>query len=152
MKRSDRMEKLASISSNFEHLAGATLSTVQAQYQKELNQLEQLKIYREDYQRLLKERLNSSISSREIQDYKFFFSSLDSAIHQQEETLKQCEAQLATVKNNWLNKHLETRKMEKATNNIRAEEQAESDKAQQQEMNEVTGQFHGKNGNFPEHH
>ena len=66
MKRSARLEKIANINLGFENLAGASLATARTQYQAQVNQLKQLKLYKEEYQRQLTERLKGSISAIEL--------------------------------------------------------------------------------------
>ena len=137
MKRSERIGRIANINQSFENVAGASLSAAQAQYQNELNQLEQLKVYRNDYQSMLKERMKLTVSPKEMQDYQYFFSSLEIAIAQQEEVVNQCLQEMDSSKQNWLGKHMDTQKMYKVKENLKSEETEAECKKEIEELNEI---------------
>lgn len=136
MKRSARLEKIANINLGFENLAGASLATARTQYQAQVNQLKQLKLYKEEYQRQLTERLKGSISAIEIQDYQYFFASLDNAIAQQVEIVKQSAEQLDASRNNWLDKKQDVTKMSRAAETLKNQEDAVELALEQKENDE----------------
>lgn len=136
MKRSARLEKIANINLGFENLAGADLATARTQYQAQENQLKQLKLYKEEYQRQLTERLKGTISATEIQDYQYFFASLDNAIAQQTEIVKQSAEQLDASRNNWLDKKQDVAKMSRVAETVKSQEAAAELGREQKENDE----------------
>jgi len=136
MKRSARLEKIANINIGFENIAGASLSTARTQHEMQENQLKQLKLYKEEYQQQLTERLKATISAIEIQDYQYFFASLDNAIAQQTEIVKQSAEQLEASRNNWLDKKQEVAKISRAAENLKGQEAATELGKEQRESDE----------------
>lgn len=137
MKRSERFDKIASINVGYENLAGASLASTRDQYRKQENQLEQLKIYKEEYQQQLKTRLETTISANEIRDYQYFFSSLDTAISQQAEIVRESAAQVEKSKNHWLDKKREVAKISRVAENLRSEETDAQQKNEQKITDEL---------------
>ena len=137
MKRSTRLEKLADINSGYENMALAALATARAQYQKQEDQLNQLKIYRDDYRSQLIERMQVTTSANEIRDFQYFFSSLDDAIDQQAMEVEKAAAELQKVEQNWLQSRQEVKKFSQAANNLRQREEADIERRSQQESDEL---------------
>lgn len=137
MKRFERLDKIAGINLGHENLAGASLASSRDQYSQQVNQLEQLKIYKKEYQQQLKTRLETTISANEIRDYQYFFSSLDTAISQQVELVKQSAAQVEESRNNWLDKKREVAKISRVSENLRARETAAQLKNEQKITDEM---------------
>lgn len=147
MKRSARLEKIANINLGFENIAGASLASSKTEFKKQENQLEQLKIYKQEYQKQLRERLQNSISANEILDYQYFFSSLDNAIEQQTEIVKQSASQVDISKTNWLNKKREVAKISRIAEKAKAIETDAQQKIEQKISDELNlSRFALKNG------
>lgn len=138
MKRSARMDKIADINLGFENMAGASLTSSRSEFQAQENQLEQLKIYKGEYHDQLKSRLKNTITAREMQDYQYFFSSLDSAISQQEEVVKQSAHKVEASQQNWLDKKQDHSKIVKVAENLKKHEDAVLQKKEQTESDELT--------------
>ena len=136
MKRSDRFKKITDINLGFENIAGAALARARASYLKEEKQLEQLIIYRNEYQQKLKERLMNNISPNEILDYQYFFLSLDKAISQQVELLEKQSLLIEKNKQNWLMKKNEVAKFKCATTNLKNKELVFDKAIEQKEADE----------------
>lgn len=137
MKRSARMEKLAEINLGYENTAVAALAAARANYQKQEDQLEQLRIYREDYREQLAARMNGSTSVNAIRDFQYFFESLDDAITQQTREVEKAALELEKVEKNWLSCRQEVRKFNQAADNLRRQETAESERRAQLETDEL---------------
>ena len=137
MKRSTRLEKLADINSGYENMALAALATARSQYQKQEDQLNQLKIYRDDYRSQLIERMQVTTSANEIRDFQYFFSSLDDAIDQQALEVEKAAAELAKVEQNWLQSRQEVKKFSQAASNLKQREDADVERRSQQESDEL---------------
>ena len=137
MKRSTRLEKLADINSGYENMALAALATARAQYQKQEDQLNQLKIYRDDYRSQLIERMQSTTSANEIRDFQYFFSSLDDAIDQQTLEVQRAAKELDKVEQNWIQTRQEVKKFSQAAHNLKQRELADVERRSQQESDEL---------------
>ena len=137
MKRSTRLEKLADINSGYENMALAALATARSQYQKQEDQLNQLKIYRDDYRNQLIERMQVTTSANEIRDFQYFFSSLDDAIDQQAQEVERAATELEKVEQNWLQSRQEVKKFSQAANNLKQREEADMERRSQQESDEL---------------
>lgn len=131
MKRSERLARINVINHNLENMAGTQLATVYAEYSTQVKQLEQLHIYKEDYNEQLKHKLNDSIRPEVLRDYKYFFSSIDTAILQQEALVTRLHVKVEKSQADWLDKHSEVQKINVAGENMRKlEQQLEARKEQ----------------------
>ena len=131
MKRSERLARINVINHNLENIAGTQLATVYSEYSVQVKQLEQLHIYKDDYAEQLKSKLNGSIRPEVLRDYKYFFSSIDTAIAQQEGLVQRLHTKLEKSQSEWLDKHSEVQKINVAGDNMRKlERQAEARKEQ----------------------
>ena len=137
MKRSTRLEKLADINAGYENMALAALATARAQYQKQEDQLNQLKIYRDDYRNQLTERMQDTTSANEIRDFQYFFASLDDAIDQQALEVDRAATELEKVEQNWLHSRQEVKKFSQAASNLKQREDADAERHTQMESDEV---------------
>lgn len=138
MKRSARMEKLADINLGYENMAVAALATARANYQKQENQLEQLRIYREDYREQLSARMQGSTSANAIRDFQYFFESLDDAISRQTQEVEKAALELEKVERHWLNCRQEVKKFNQAANSLRSQESATQERRAQRETDELS--------------
>ncbi len=138
MKRSARMEKLAEINLGYENTAVAALATARANYQKQENQLEQLRIYREDYREQLTKRMQGSTSVNALRDFQYFFESLDDAITQQSREVERVAMELEKVEKNWLNCRQEVKKFNQAAGNLRRQENDAAERRAQLENDELS--------------
>lgn len=138
MNRSERLQKIAELNMAFENNAGADLSSCRSNYQQCKDQLDQLRVYREEYHERLHTKMQHSITANEIRDFQFFFSSLDLAIEQQAQILDQSAAQVEQSRLNWLEKKQDVSKMSKAAENLKNREMADSNKREQQAADELS--------------
>lgn len=144
MKRSERLARINVINHNLENMAGTQLATVYAEYSVQVKQLEQLHIYKDDYAEQLKNKLNSSIRPAVLRDYKYFFSSIDTAIQQQEGLVKRLHAKLEKSQAEWLDKHSEVQKINVAGENMRKLEQRIEARKEQITSDELSLRMAGK--------
>lgn len=137
MKRSTRLEKLADINSGYENMALAALASARAQFQKQEDQLNQLKIYRDDYRAQLAQRMQDTTSASAIRDFQYFFSSLEDAITQQTLEVEKAAVELDKVEQNWLNSRREVKKFSQAASNLKQRELADMERQSQLESDEL---------------
>lgn len=143
MKRSERLEKINAINHGMVNMAGASLANVQAEYNAQVSQLEQLKIYKADYAEQFRTRMAGQITPQELQDYRYFFASIDTAIQQQESMVAHYAKNVEKRKEEWLLRHQEVQKVDTATANIRKVEQFKVSRQEQKMLDEVASRFFG---------
>ena len=141
MKRSERLEKINAINLGMENMAGVSLANIQAEYNTQLHQLDQLKVYGEDYSEQLRSRLASQITPQELQDYRFFFASIDKAISQQAQMVQHYVNLVDKSKSEWLQKHQEVRKLDIATQSLKKTEQTLRNRQEQKQSDELARLF-----------
>lgn len=144
MKRSERLEKINAINNGFKSLAGANLARIEQEYNTQLHQLEQLRIYKDEYSEQLKQRMNGNVTPDEIQDFRYFFASLYKAIGQQESLVNHLHKQLEESRREWLAKDQEVRKFNTIGENMRREEQQQETRKEQKRSDEMSMLAHGR--------
>ncbi len=151
MKRSVRMDKIADINHGIENVASASFASIMSQYEYQDNQLKQLRLYREEYQERLNERMKNPINVTEIRDYQYFFATLDKAIEQQEQNVELIARQMESSKVNWLQKKQDTEKVSRVAEKFRLEETFAQMKTEQKESDELNLQrfFLKRNNQLP---
>lgn len=137
MKKSERMQKIVNLNSNLEAAAGAVFSNAQLSYENQLEQLEQLEIYRDEYKKRLQVRCQDSINSGELNDYRFFFSSLEQAIKTQQQSLELLRQNSEERKAQWLEKKNATKKLAKVKDSIKVSEDKAAGKILEMEIDEL---------------
>lgn len=145
MKRSDRMEKINVINNGIKTLAGANLARAEQEYAQQLHQLEQLRIYKEEYAEQLRQRMAGQVRPDEIQDYRYFFSSLYRAISQQESIVAHLKNQVENCRREWLARDQEVRKLNKVGDRLRQVEEEDEVRKEQKRSDEL---MLGGNGRF----
>ena len=135
MKRSERLEKINAINAGLENMAGAKLAGISQEYAVQMNQLEQLKIYKDDYAEQLRQKMQENISPQELRDYKYFFSSIENAIHQQESMVRHLQLKLEKCQEEWLERRNEVEKINIAGEHIRRSE-AEAEARREQKVSD----------------
>ena len=143
MKRSERLEKINTINQGMVNLAGASLAGVQAEYNAQLSQLEQLKIYKADYAEQFRKRMSGQVTPQELQDYRYFFASIDTAIQQQESMVEHYAKLVEKRKEEWMLRHQEVRKIDTVADKVRKVEQFKVTRQEQKLLDEVSSRFFG---------
>jgi len=141
MKRSERLEKINAINHGMETLAGANLSGIQAEYAAQVNQLEQLQVYKAEYADKFSSRMQGEVSAQELQDYRYFFASIDAAITQQQTMVNHYKKMVEKSREEWLSRHQETQKLSQAASTLKRGELVVRQRLEQKVMDEITSHF-----------
>ncbi|HEY0961892.1 MAG TPA: flagellar export protein FliJ [Pseudomonadales bacterium] len=145
MKRSERLEKINAINNGFKSLAGANLARIEQECKAAQHQLDQLRIYKDEYADQLKGRMDSGhVTPEEIQDFRYFFASLHKAISQQESVVRHMQKQLEDARQEWLAKDQEVRKIDRIGENMRREEAQAEARREQKRSDEMSMLAHGR--------
>lgn len=141
MKRSERLEKINAINTGMENLAGANLAGIQAEYATQTNQLEQLLVYKAEYADKFTNRMKGNVSAQELQDYRYFFASIDAAIAQQQTMVNHYSRLVEKSREEWLARHQEVQKINQVSSTLRKSEQQNQARLEQKILDEITSHF-----------
>jgi flagellar FliJ protein len=136
MKRSERLERINVINHGLENLAGAKLAKASAEYTQQLNQLQQLVIYKDDYAEQLKTRMQGNLSPQELRDFRYFFTSIENAIHQQESMVAHLRKKLDECQAEWFEKRNEVEKINVAGASLKRAEAVTATRLEQKASDE----------------
>lgn len=151
MKRSERLEKINAINHGMETLAGANLASIQAEYAAQVNQLEQLQVYKAEYADKFTSRMQGEVSAQELQDYRYFFASIDAAITQQQSMVNHYKKLVEKNREEWLTRHQETQKLSQASSTLKRAELAVRQRLEQKVLDEITSHFFHSHGLAAKH-
>ncbi|MES2603906.1 MAG: flagellar export protein FliJ [Pseudomonadota bacterium] len=141
MKRSERLEKINAINQGMENLAGASLAGIQAEHAAQVNQLEQLLVYKAEYADKFTARMKGDVSAQELQDYRYFFASIDAAIVQQQSMVNHYTRMVEKSREEWMARHQEVQKINQVSSNLRKSEQVAQSRLEQKILDEITSHF-----------
>ena len=141
MKRSERLEKINAINHGMENLAGANLAGIQAEHAAQVNQLEQLLVYKAEYADKFTARMKGNVSAQELQDYRYFFASIDAAIVQQQSMVNHYTKLVEKSREEWLQRHQEVQKINQVSSNLRKSERITQNRLEQKILDEITSHF-----------
>jgi len=142
MKKSDRLGKLVDVQRNMESAALPSYSNALSEYMQQSDQLEQLRIYRDEYKDRLEDRLNAPIPPGELNDFRFFFSSLEETIKKQEAVVNDLLAVLEHSRNIWIEKRNDVKKMTKLKEKAELMESNLLQKQENLQMDELNQMMH----------
>lgn len=141
MKRSQRMARLHRINQLQEKLAASNFASVRERHEQLEQQLDRLRDYWNEYSTRLEELKKTTSSARELREHLQFLGKLDEAIRQQQETLAKSAAQLHNAEAEFLERRVDTRKIEKATASMRRQELVSEQQQIQKEMDDIYAAF-----------
>ncbi len=141
MKRSQRMARLHRINQLQEKLAASNFASVRERHEQLEQQLDRLRDYWNEYSTRLEELKKTTSSARELHEHLQFLGKLDEAIRQQQEALAKSAAQLHNAEAEFLERRVDTRKIEKATASMRRQELVSEQQQIQKEMDDIYAAF-----------
>ena len=136
MQRSTRISKVAEIAEREEKKASEKFKNALKNYRNANNKLQELADYHNEYcdsSRPSAGKLN--ISS--LQDTRAFLRKLNDVISIQKTVVKQCEQQLETARQHWLEKKQKTMSLDRLADTYRTEERAETDRREQNNSDDL---------------
>lgn len=107
----------------------------------ELQKLEQLTSYSNEYAVMIEQDSQASIIASKLNSYHNFLSRLNQAITQQYEQIELAKNRVQQYKNLWLQQRSETKNMDKLISRSAQQEVLEQNKKEQQETDEYTQQL-----------
>lgn len=136
MKKSQRFSTLAELAKNKEQAAAIALGTSNRVYFENLQKLESLKQYREDYLKRFAETGQQGMGVTEMQTYKSFIGGLDQAIIEQQVKIAEAEQQCQASKKIWQHVHIKTEIMKTTVSRFAEQERYQDERREQKEMDD----------------
>jgi len=109
----------------------------QQQLQQQLNRLQQLKAYKQEYANRDASTQPQSYSSVQLQEYHRFLAQLDDTIQRQQQVVELAQRELEIKRQRWKLSHSKSDAMHKVVEQIQVREQKQADKMEQKFMDEV---------------
>ncbi|MGR9045532.1 MAG: flagellar export protein FliJ [Gammaproteobacteria bacterium] len=136
MKKSDRLKTIVELNAAQEKKALEAFGAVQKRQLQTLQQLENLTQYRREYQEKFDAHCSRGLRVNQLIEFRSFMAKLDTAIAGQERMLEQVEAELNSIRGNWLGLHNRTKSLQKICDSAVAAELKEVDKQEQLEQDD----------------
>jgi flagellar FliJ protein len=143
-KRSERLQVVLELAMRNEEAALKRLRDAQTALHEQQEQLAQLMQYQSDYQQQLRQTTSNPLRASQYQSSQYFLSQLGIAIDQQQARIEFCEAEMDAYRSQWQQLHQKTRGMDDFILQCQQKEQAELDKREQLEMDELACQRLGR--------
>jgi len=131
------MAKLHRINQLHEKRAATNFANASQRHDQLQDQLHKLQAYWNEYSVKLEELKTSTKCAAALREHQQFLNKLDDAIAQQRTELEQSAANLEASQNELVERGVEVKKIEKATDSIRKQELASERKKFQKETDEL---------------
>ena len=136
-KKSQRMQPVQALADRQEQEEAGRYATVQKQYDKQRQKLDELKQYYGEYSRAAADSL---CDVKRLQESREFLSRLSLAIRQQADTVERCKQQLTTIRQQWMKARQHSRSMEQLIERYRGEERRDEARREQSASDELSSQ------------
>ncbi len=136
MKKSQRFSTLAELAKSKEQAAAIALGTSNRVYAENIEKLQSLKIYREEYLKRFAENGQQGMAVSAMQTYKSFINGLDQAIKDQQVKIAEAEQQCQASKKIWQHVHTKTKIMDTTVERFAQQERYHDERREQKEMDD----------------
>ncbi len=145
MKRSQRLTIVLELAQRKEDAALKHLRQAQTQLQQQQEQLDQLIQYQTEYHQQIRQSSQVALSASSYQSSQHFLSQLGAAIVQQQSKVEFCQSEFEAYRGQWQQLHQKKKGMDDFIVQCQQVEQAQVDKREQKEMDEMSGQRAARN-------
>lgn len=139
MNASDRFKPVLKVAENREANAARKFGQSQKLHREEEEKLQNLRQYHTEYMARFQQTASIGMNASQLREYQAFLNKLEQAINQQEEIVKQSKLNCTEQKQQWTEKHIRTRSMDKAMNRMVDDEQKQKN-AQEQKISDELAQ------------
>ncbi len=136
MKKSQRFSTLADLAKSKEQAAAIALGTSNRIYSENIEKLQSLKIYREEYLKRFAENGQQGMGVVAMQTYKDFINGLDQAIQDQQVKIVEAEQQCLASRKIWQHVHTKTKIMDTTVSRFKQQERYHEERREQKEMDD----------------
>ncbi len=145
MKKSQRLNVIVELNARNEKDTLKELGAAQQKKQQAEKQLEDLKLYRQEYEVKYQSIAKIGLNIKQLLEFKAFMSKLDKAIAEQEQVVVGVEQQLINTRKQWEQQHQKTKSMQKVCEAAVKEEIKVEEKREQNEQDDRSTRI-GRNG------
>jgi len=131
-----KIGKVASVAKTTEQKSAKALQQGQQNYKQKQEQLNQLKIFKQEYEDKLGVIGQEGIGARQLQDYRLFLSKLNHAIDQQSEEVQASEKNAEGLRNQWVSESRRKTALDHLVDEQHKKDMQARDKAEQKESDE----------------
>jgi len=136
MKKSQRLNVIVELNARNEKNTLKELGSTQQQKQEAEIQLDNLKVYRQEYEVKYQSIAKIGLNIKQLLEFKAFMSKLDKAIVEQEQVVIGVEKQLISTRKQWEQQHHKTSSMQKVCDAAVKEELKVEEKREQNEQDD----------------
>lgn len=137
MTRSEKLQPVVKHVDSTEKSALEAVAHSQQLFQQQLNKLQQLRDYKNEYARQHSGKQSTSYSSVQLQEYNRFFNQLNDTINQQAHIVAMAQQEVDMKREKWKQTRSRSDAMHKIVDRIEAGELKQADKIEQKFMDEV---------------
>ena len=134
--RSERLATVRNLANQQEQQAAQTLASSQRQLAEQLNQLQELELFRAEYARQFNAAGQQGVSAGKLNDQWQFLAQLDRAIASQRETIHRTRQLAASQQQTWTDKRVRATVMDGLVEQVRDSEQRDSRRRAQRELDD----------------
>jgi len=143
MKKSQRLQVIIDLKAREEQRYLEVLGIEQEKKNQKEQQLNNLKMYRQDYLNKNAEKLKQGLSVFQLQEFNAFIGKMDQAIEGEKISFEKIDEQVQLLRSEWEKAHLHTKNIEKIQLKAKMIEQKELDKKEQNEMDDRSSRKRG---------
>ncbi len=136
MKRSKRLQPVVQVAESREQLAARVLGVSQGLLDQAVQQLDELKSYRDNYLQRFQQAGAAGMGAAQLGDYRHFLQKLGLAIEQQTQVIAQAEQEVAAKRSLWFTSRGKVRMLGTVVSRYRCEEERDDMRKEQQEQDE----------------
>lgn len=136
MKRSKRMQPVVQVAESREQLAARALGAAQGLLDQAVQQLDELKSYRDDYLRRFEQAGAAGMGAAQLGDYRHFLQKLGLAIEQQTQVIAQASQDVEAKRGLWFASRGKVRMLGTVVSRYQCEEERDDMRKEQQEQDE----------------
>lgn len=145
MKRSQRLQPVAEMASNRQQEAARVLTRNETLLNEELQRLEELRSYREEYVDRLQHSSQSMVGLG-VREYRLFLQRLGEAIDLQAVQVEQMRRRVEESRLQWAQQRAQEQVVGKVIDRMAAEERAQLERREQAGMDELSQRFRSRLG------
>jgi len=144
MVKSKRIEPIVNMAHDSEREAAKALGDALQLLDKSVQQLDQLKGYREEYHQRLTSSGEAGMNAQTMNEFRSFIAKLTQAIQQQEAVVEQAQRHLEAKKQYWFARRGHSKALDTVLDRYLQREQRQERKREQRELDEHSSRLKAK--------
>ena len=136
MVRSKRFKSIVKLAQNTEREAAKALGRALQQLNSNIEQFEQLLVYRDEYSKKLMDAGNNGISRNQFSEFRAFIYKINQAIEKQELVIEESKQELENKKSYWFAKRGHSKALDMVLDGYLEDEKKQAEKREQREIDD----------------